>query len=236
MYDGTVTLEACRELVEHNSLRPTIDSLILYGLLTGKVDPRHHAAGQKRERECYNPPDEADLIMHVADHLMGTYGVEALELPGGEYADYCNTGDPYIITLVHCDGVFSVCGWGDVIEEKEQEAEAEADPQARALAIHLGVSALTIADAGWDRYESSDAQGEYLVLTDDDADDRWDEALDEYIDECLDIPDAIKPYFDSDAWKRDARMDGRGHCLASYDGNEYDVDVDGITYYIYRVN
>ena len=39
-----------------------------------------------------------------------------------------------------------------------------------------------------------------------------------------------------DAWKRDARMDGRGHSLSSYDGHENEETVEGTTFYIYRIN
>ena len=42
----------------------------------------------------------------------------------------------------------------------------------------------------------------------------------------------MEPYFDREAWKRDARMDGRGHCLGSYDGGEYEVG----DYLVYRIN
>jgi hypothetical protein len=83
--------------------------------------------------------------------------------------------------------------------------------------------------------------GEYLVLTDDEADEMWDEQLDNYIDECIlaELPKGVaRNYFDRAAWKRDARHDGRGHSLSSYDGNEdkiYDEE-DEETYYIYRTN
>ena len=77
---------------------------------------------------------------------------------------------------------------------------------------------------------------EYLVLTDDEADVVWEERLDSYIDECLEIPDHLQSYFDEEAWKRDARMDGRGHSISSYDGCEYDVEIDGETLYIFRTN
>lgn len=72
---------------------------------------------------------------------------------------------------------------------------------------------------------------EYIVVTDDEADVLWDEYLDNYIDDCLEIPEHIKSYFDSEKWKDDAKMDGRAHCLASYDGCEnYSGD-----FYIYRI-
>ena len=76
---------------------------------------------------------------------------------------------------------------------------------------------------------------DYYVLTDEEADDMEDRQLDSYIDECLEIPDDIRPYFDDEAWKNDAKMDGRGHTISSYDGCEYEETVEGTTYYIYRV-
>ena len=76
---------------------------------------------------------------------------------------------------------------------------------------------------------------DYYVLTDSEADDMEDQLLDNYIDECLEIPNGIRPYFDEEKWKSDARMDGRGHTISSYDGCEYEETVEGTTYYIYRV-
>jgi len=92
-----------------------------------------------------------------------------------------------------------------------------------------------------DRRESIAADdGEYLVVTDDEADDLWDESLNNYIDECLEIPEAMANYFDRDAWKSDAKMDGRRHFLSGYDGNENEETVDctdgSVTFYIYRTS
>lgn len=87
-----------------------------------------------------------------------------------------------------------------------------------------------------------DFYGEELsVLTDDEAEDRWEEELDSYIDEALEIPDYIRPYFDEEAWKREARLDGRGHAISRYDGHENDFHIkfdDGSEewIYIYRQN
>lgn len=83
--------------------------------------------------------------------------------------------------------------------------------------------------------------GEYLVLTDEEADQAWDDELERYIDDCLDIPDNVKPYFDREKWKSDARGDGRGHALSGYDGCEnrvvFGYGLDGKTeFYIYRTN
>lgn len=82
---------------------------------------------------------------------------------------------------------------------------------------------------------------DYEVYTDEEADDKWDEELDNYIDECI-MPEFDRHlpnmyvYFDDEAWKRDARYDGRGHSLARYDGVENYEEVDRETFYIYRQN
>jgi len=82
--------------------------------------------------------------------------------------------------------------------------------------------------------EYDERNSNWLVYTDSEADDAWDESLENYIDECLEIPQSIRNYFDREAWKSDARMDGRGHSLAGYDGHEQEQEVNGTTYYLYR--
>ena len=84
---------------------------------------------------------------------------------------------------------------------------------------------------------------EYLVVTDDEADELWDEDLENYIEECIlpELNERYQQYFDNEAWKVDARYDGRGHSLNRYDGNEDEETVyneNGVkeTYYIYRQN
>lgn len=86
---------------------------------------------------------------------------------------------------------------------------------------------------------------DYYILTDEEADQKWEESLDSYIEECitpeldkLDSLGNLQYYikFDEEMWKRDAKMDGRGHSLASYDGNENEETVEGTTFYIYRIN
>ena len=75
---------------------------------------------------------------------------------------------------------------------------------------------------------------EYAVATDSEADEAQDAAFDNYIDECVrpELSGSLANYFDEDSWKRDAKMDGRGHALSSYDGNEYEAR----EFFIYRVN
>lgn len=83
-----------------------------------------------------------------------------------------------------------------------------------------------------------DYSNDYLVLTDDEADERWEESLDSYIDDCIlpELPGNLQNYFDSEKWKNNAKYDGRGHSLSSYDGNEYEEKVNGTMYFIYRIN
>lgn len=86
-----------------------------------------------------------------------------------------------------------------------------------------------------ERYEIYSAGGnDYMILTDEEADEKWDEYLENYIDDCLEIPEPMARYFDREAWKRDARMDSRGHSLSSYDGEENEVRINGTTYFLYQ--
>ncbi len=109
----------------------------------------------------------------------------------------------------------------------------------KALALHLDIDIEDISESSYYDGNEFDADGgEYLVLTDNEADDMWNDRLEDYIDECImhELPEQYQTYFDREAWKRDARFDGRGHTLNHYDGSEDYEDVDGETYYIYRTN
>ena len=124
-------------------------------------------------------------------------------------------------------------------DEEYQQAQAELDEE-KAEARDEAIKEVTDElDSIMNRYGNTYEyyNGEYLVLTDSEADDEWDSALDNYIDEIImpEIPDHLQNYFDEEKWKCDARCDGRGHILATYDGCEYEEEVNGTTYYIYRV-
>ena len=75
---------------------------------------------------------------------------------------------------------------------------------------------------------------EYRVLDDDEREDAYEEALENYLDEVVEGADG--PYFDREAWKKDARMDGAGHFLAGYDGNENEYHHGLDVWFLYRVN
>jgi hypothetical protein len=108
-----------------------------------------------------------------------------------------------------------------------------------ALADELGEDPAEFTEEKYDYYGLtvvSHGRAEYAVGTDAEADEAWDQSLDSYIDDAglLDsVPENLRSYFDRDAWKSDARHDGRGHSLASYDGEEMDLS-DG--FYAYRIN
>jgi len=104
---------------------------------------------------------------------------------------------------------------------------------------------------------------DYLVLTDDEADERTKEyildsvwafnpwflasetGIDQEVfeaiqanDRCERNNDAILRLIeDEDSFVKSAiSADGRGHFMSSYDGYEHEENVNGVTYYIYRMN
>ncbi len=118
-------------------------------------------------------------------------------------------------------------------------AEYKEPEKALALAIQLGLTleeALTIEN-DYDNSYSVNGE-EYNVMTDEEADEAWDEDLENYIDECIlpEVDERYKMYFDNEKWKRDARIDGRGHSLNHYDGSEEEQKINETWYYIYRTN
>lgn len=118
--------------------------------------------------------------------------------------------------------------------------QEESDPKIAALAEHLDVPYGSISEKRGDTYDCDEARGEWLVLTDDEREQAASNSLDSYIDECglLDgVSDVVRDYFDRARWKEDAlRSDGYGHTIGAYDGEEHEQQIDGVVYYIYRVN
>jgi hypothetical protein len=84
------------------------------------------------------------------------------------------------------------------------------------------------------REEIEVSDGDYLVLDDNEAEQRFEESITEYINDCVlsEIPKQYQSYFDYKAFIKDCNCDGRGHTLASYDGEENEID----EYFIYRTN
>lgn len=107
-----------------------------------------------------------------------------------------------------------------------------------ALALHLGVDVSELNVSSYDEKTVEYGSQEYLVVTDDEADELWEQELEHYLEECIypELPEIAINYFDAESWKRDARYDGRSHSLAKYDGDENYVTVNETEMYIYRVN
>ena len=113
--------------------------------------------------------------------------------------------------------------------------EDDDDCKPLVLVAELGARYLDAVPASYDDCVF-DADGEeWLICDDDEREERWESCLDSYLDDgCVEGADS--PYFDRKAWKRDARMDGAGHALSSYDGNEHEFNAGGKWYYLYRLN
>lgn len=125
----------------------------------------------------------------------------------------------------------------------EQSSHSESDyALIRALCEHLDCEPDDLSEASYCHYgklrifELGNQQ--YAVGEESEADAAWDASLDSYLEECVypELPEIARNYFDDEAWKRDARVDGRGHSLSSYDGNEDEIEADGETFYVYRLN
>ena len=110
----------------------------------------------------------------------------------------------------------------DFDEPEKVEALAEL------LECHFSIIEENGDDTGIFSAEGKD----YLVLTDDEADDMQDQELESYLNDCIypELPDGMQSYFNEEAWKRDAKMDGRGHSLNRQDGSEEQIE----DYFIYR--
>jgi len=109
----------------------------------------------------------------------------------------------------------------------------------KALASHLECKKKDITPSTYDDNLFEWEGEEYLVCTDDEADSLWEESLDSYLEDCIypELTGNLASYLNDEAWKNDARADGRGHSLSGYDGEEIEVTLkSGDTFYIYRVN
>lgn len=80
--------------------------------------------------------------------------------------------------------------------------------------------------------------GDYFVLTDEEADERAEQWAWELADAAeSEIPNYLRPYFDKDKYVSDSMDDDRGFILNSYNGVEEYIELDnGASFYIYRRN
>lgn len=81
-------------------------------------------------RQCYNMPDDTELVMSAINELTGGFGVEALRHPNDEsklIAEYVNQGDTYAATILRDmeSGEYILTSYGDWLEGWEQEENEE---------------------------------------------------------------------------------------------------------------
>lgn len=147
---------------------------------------------------------------------------------------------------------------GNYHGEPEKIPLSDYDPKAVALAMHLQMLGMVYSTGNRDEdgavvQEDADilqaiensARGcyywadghEWTVLTDYEADKAAREMLEDIYADCYEcsISENLRPYVDVERWMNDAiQHDGRGHILASYDGEEREQFYQGEYYYIYK--
>jgi hypothetical protein len=117
-----------------------------------------------------------------------------------------------------------------------KEASNEDEFEVLAIAKMLDLTVNEIDDIKIDGNRITVQGVDYIFGTDSEMDDEWDEELEGFLEDCIypELEGNLKQYFNDEAWKRDAKMDGRGHSLNRYDGGELYTTVDGVDYYAYR--
>lgn len=161
-----------------------------------------------------------------------------------------------VVPLVKIDSkdyyVEDVKGWLKSINETEEaldkpeedrttleellESLERWDEKQWALFAYKGFDPCYISDISYlDIYRDAEKlDGEYyLVLTDDEASEKLEEYLEDLVEEQLgkDMFRSLYNYID---FQRMARDEDRGGHLDYYDGTEWEVDVNGTTYFVYR--
>ncbi|HEY5606260.1 MAG TPA: hypothetical protein VIL45_07055 [Thermoplasmata archaeon] len=94
-------------------------------LLAGKRDPERYESVRKWLSQCYNRPDNDEMILEACNEILGGYGTEAIWDEDSELspvATYVNVGDPYVATILYdCyRGTWRIMGYGDWVELAER--------------------------------------------------------------------------------------------------------------------
>lgn len=75
-------------------------------------------------QSCYYPPSAHEMQMAALDEILGSFGVEFINLEPDNYRDpqgieYLNMGGTYRETLLYQNGRFRMGCWGDALEAWE---------------------------------------------------------------------------------------------------------------------
>ena len=86
------------------------------------------------------------------------------------------------------------------------------------------------------REDTTISDGEYLVMTDSEADQWEQDSLENLFEEqTYEVPEHLKRFMDVDRFVQEC-SGNRGENISDYDGQEYEQEFEGETYYIYRTN
>lgn len=188
---------------------------------------RKHEELKRNAEDDEQKAEAAEALAELVDEIRDEWAaaVEMLDDVFDELEEYLPENRPEFVEPVDANG--------DVLEAYVDEPDDELERKT-ALGRFLNVNISEIFGVTYDDTVFEVEGKSWMVVTDEEADDLWDKDLDNYIDECLEIPAHLENYFDRDAWKRDARVDGRGHSLGRYDGEEHFSKGVKQDFYIYR--
>lgn len=155
-------------------------------------------------RSLYNDPYGSAMwrrtvVLHAIDKLLGTCGVEAVgpcDMHDGPPIEYCNAGDPYVVTLLYYrdrDELVIGC-WGDAAEEQERESVPEAWNEHGRDDFRAQLSSLL--DSIDPEHDHDCCEASVDAIWRDGCQDMW---IDEFIQESSGY------YFPTDLWCRTAR-------------------------------
>lgn len=136
------------------------DALLIIGIARGRIDPLDYE-GHRRFAGCdlgmYRYLDGSgnriEKKMRAIDHLLGTFGVEALDVPEGADADcpygyfdgiiaiYCNVGDTYATTIAYdvARMTFTITTVCDLVEKFEANNQPDYSGESFAMVDHGGL-------------------------------------------------------------------------------------------------
>jgi hypothetical protein len=127
---------------------------------------------------------------------------------------------------------------GEAYAESDERLE-EYDDRIIALGIHLSFRMSEIDDIEYEYDCNYSAQGDdYFCGNCLETNDAQMQTTESYVEDCIlpDIDENIHQFLDMDRMIEHYSQDGWAHILGSYDGEGYEIKVNGETYHICRTN
>lgn len=97
----------------------TRQAKIARSLIKGTVNTWDEDLFPKSNRyftKCYSEPCYTWRVLHCLNEVLEMHGVEALTRDGKVVAEYLNSGDSYVPTLMRIKGKFQIASVGDYAE------------------------------------------------------------------------------------------------------------------------